>query len=138
MDRRKRDGIDYVHNAEDLPWPFPDNHFDRIIMSHIMEHLNPAFVVDIMNEMWRISKPGCILLIAMPYANSFGFWQDPTHRHAWNQATPTYFDPDKPLYQVYKPKPWKITNNVWKEEGNLEVSFKKIEERKINETAKKV
>lgn len=123
MDRRKRPGVDVVHDVEDLPWPFKDETFNTVAMSHLMEHLNPKYTVEIMNEIWRITKPGGHLMIAMPYAGSFGFWQDPTHIHAWNEATPTYFDPNCALYDVYKPLPWQIKDNIWRSDGNIEVCF---------------
>jgi len=127
MDRRKVTGVDVVHDAERIPWPFPDRIFDRVILSHVMEHLKPWLVNDIMDEMWRVLKAGGQLMIAMPYAGSFGFYQDPTHVKAWNEATATYFDPEhaSKLYDIYKPKPWKIEANVWRMDGNLEVVFSK-------------
>lgn len=121
MDRRLLTGVDVVHDAEALPWPFPDATFDRIICSHILEHLKPWLMVDLIDEAWRVIKPGGRLLIAMPYAGSFGFYQDPTHIKAWNEATATYFDPEKPLYAVYRPKPWRLEINTWHHDGNLEV-----------------
>jgi len=121
MDKRKVDGVDVVHDCEIIPWPFASNTFDRIIMSHLVEHLKPWLILDIFDEMWRIMKPDGELMIATPYAGSFGFWQDPTHIKPWNEATPTYFDPDYPLYQIYKPKPWKIRINSWHSNGNMEI-----------------
>ena len=125
MDKRKLPGVDVVHDVEVVPWPFPADTFDRIIMSHVMEHLKPWLVVDIMDEMWRVMKVGGVLMLSMPYAGSFGHWQDPTHVKPWNEATATYFDPDKPLYKVYKPKPWKIEGNVWRNDGNIEIALRK-------------
>ena len=43
-----------------------------------------------------------------------------------NQATWTYFDPGYNLYDIYKPLPWKIENNLWQETGQGEVLLKKI------------
>src|SRR3990172_1445653 len=122
MDRRKVDGVDVIHDCEILPWPFATNTFTRILMSHVMEHLKPWLVVDIMNEMWRVMKPDGVLMIATPYAGSFGFWQDPTHTKGWIEATPSYFDPDHAsgLYNIYKPKPWQIVVNSWHADGNME------------------
>jgi len=130
MDRRKLDGVDVVHDIEVLPWPFPDSLFDRIILSHVMEHLNPKLHVDLMNEMWRVMKPNGQLLLAMPYPGSFGHWQDPTHIKPWNEATPQYFDPDKPLYQIYQPKPWKIVDVAIHHSGNIEIRMEKRNEKK--------
>ena len=95
MDKRRVNGVDVVHDAEVLPWPFKPSTFNRIIMSHVMEHMKPWLVLDIMNEMWRVLKSKGELMISMPYAGSFGFFQDPTHTKSWNEATPLYFDPDK-------------------------------------------
>ena len=121
MDRRARLGVDIVHDCEVLPWPFKDETFDRIILSHLVEHLKPWLMVDIMDELWRVMKPKGQLLIATPYAGSFGFYQDPTHIKAWNEATPTYFDSAYPLYEVYKPRPWRLEQNIWRDMGNLEI-----------------
>lgn len=109
MDRRKVRGVDIVHDIEDLPWPLPDNCTQMALMSHVMEHLNPAIMIDLFDEIWRVLAPMGQLLVAVPYAGSFGAYQDPTHtRPGFNQATFEYFDPTKPLYAVYKPKPYKL------------------------------
>ncbi len=130
MDKRKRDGIDVVHDCEILPWPFAANTFDKIIMSHLVEHLKPWLIIDIFDEMWRVMKPNGQLMIATPYAGSFGFWQDPTHIKPWNEATATYFDSDCQLYQIYKPRPWKIMINSWHSNGNLEVVLSARKEKR--------
>ena len=51
----------------------------------------------------------------MPAPGSFGYWQDPTHTHTWNEVTPRYFDPDFDQYRHYRPKPWKIERTQWYE-----------------------
>ena len=128
MDRRKVDGIDVVHDLEDLPYPFPAELFNRVILSHVMEHLNPKYHVEIVDELWRILKVGGILCLAMPYAGSAGHWQDPTHIKPWNEVTPCYFDPrhTSMLYDVYRPKPWHVTANAYQMSGNLEIVMEKI------------
>lgn len=89
-----------------------------------------------MDEVWRIMKPGGQFMFTVPYAGSAGFWQDPTHCNGINQNTMIYFDPDyqRPgyennLYRIYHPKPWKILQNMWNSNGNLEVALeKRVEE----------
>jgi predicted SAM-dependent methyltransferase len=125
MDKRKLDGVDVVHDIEELPWPFGDEEFTRLIMSHIVEHLKPWLMVPVMDEAWRVLEPGGQVMIATPYAGSFGFNQDPSHVHGWNEATPHYFDPERELYKVYEPKPWKILQSVWQMYGNLEILMEK-------------
>lgn len=125
MDQRKLEGVDVVHDCEKLPWPFEDDTFNRVFMVHMMEHIKPWLVIDIMNEMWRIMKPDGVLMMVMPYPGSAGHWQDPTHIKPWNETTPHYFDPDKALYDIYKPSPWKIEGCVWRNDGNIEIALKK-------------
>ena len=125
MDRRKVLGVDVVHDIEKLPWPFPDTLFDRVILSHLMEHINPKYHVEIMDEIWRVTRVTGQVLLAMPYPGSFGHWQDPTHIKPWNEATPSYFDPDHPLYDVYRPKPWRILQLDVHRDGNIEIRMEK-------------
>lgn len=128
MDIRPLPGVDIVQDIEKLPWDIKDETFEVVFCSHILEHINPKLHVDIMNEIWRITKPSGVLTIGMPYAGSFNFWQDPTHIHAWNEATPQYFDPGFPLYKVYRPKPWRIQRNSFNPQENINVLFVKIKE----------
>lgn len=67
------------------------------------------------------------LAFSTPYAGSFGYWQDPSHCNGCNEATFHYFDPDTPLYTVYKPRPWRIVKGFpsWQVNGSLEVVMEK-------------
>ena len=125
MDKRAVDGVDIVHDIEEFPWPLEDNSCAVMIASHLIEHIAPQKQIGFMNEAWRIAVPGGLLIIATPYAGSFGWFQDPTHIASWNEATPTYFQAGTPLYNVYKPKPWKIEKLAFDHLTNLEVVFKK-------------
>ncbi len=126
IDKRPLSGVDIVHDIEVLPWPLPDACCRRILMSHIVEHLKPWCIMDIFDELWRVMEDHGQLLIATPYAGSPRFWQDPTHVHGFMEATAQYFDPDYPLYQVYRPKPWKIEQNVWHSVGDMEIILSKL------------
>jgi len=46
-----------------LPYPFPDNHADEILASHVLEHLYLP-IYDAMIELHRILKPGGKLIVA--------------------------------------------------------------------------
>jgi SAM-dependent methyltransferase len=130
LDIRPLDNVDIVHNLEDCPWPLPDGCVMQAIMSHVFEHINPAGgkVLQVMDEIWRVMKPGGRLAISMPYGWSFGYIQDPTHINPANEATFQYFDPRFPLYQIYQPKPWQIVQGfpAWQVNGNMEVLLEKI------------
>lgn len=127
MDRRAIPGVDVVHDVEVFPWPFEDDVFSHIVMSHVMEHIKPWLSIDVMNEMWRIMRMEGQLMMAMPYPGSYGHWQDPTHIRPWNEATALYFDPDREgsMWGIYKPKPWKLEMGNWRNDGNISFVFSK-------------
>lgn len=139
MDIRKVKGVDIVHDVQKFPWPIPSDSCFQILMSHLYEHIEPKYRVRVMDEMWRILKPHGQLMLACPYANSFGAMQDPTHYTCPNEATFTYFDPDHGLYEVYKPKPWKLERNTWRMNGCIEVimSPRKDKNRRLRKTKSK-
>lgn len=128
MDKRKVEGVDIVHDLEVFPYPLEDNSCLTIIGSHIIEHLKPWLTIDFFNECWRIMKPNGQLLLSTPYAGSEGYWQDPTHCNGFTQTTFKYFDPAHSLYNIYKPKPWRIEKGfpAYNLNGNLEVLMTKI------------
>lgn len=121
MDIRPCKGVDIVHDVQSFPWPIEDGVVFQVLCSHLWEHIEPKYRIDFMNEIWRIMMDRGQLLLSAPYYLSFGACQDPTHYTCPNEATFTYFDPNHPLYTIYKPKPWKIISNDYKMNGNLEV-----------------
>ena len=128
MDKRELDGVDIVHDLEDFPYPLEDECCLTIKGSHIYEHIKPWLSIDFMNELWRLLKVGGQLMLSLPYGWSYGYIQDPTHCNPANEATFTYFEKGKPLYNIYKPKPWKIEFSAYQQTGNIEVIMRKLEE----------
>jgi len=133
LDIRALDGVDIVHDIEEIPWPLPDGCVVVALCSHVVEHINPAKFgfVNVMNEIWRVMKPGGEIVISCPHGSSQGYLQDPTHINALNEQTWTYFDPEAHqggLYNIYKPKPWKIKMLNWSPAANIEVVLVKREE----------
>lgn len=76
------DVVDYggntVTDLNQYPWPFPDNHFDEVYASHILEHL-PNFNA-VVTEIWRISKPGASFTVKVPFFLSTKYYSEPDHR----------------------------------------------------------
>jgi SAM-dependent methyltransferase len=126
MDKRKVKGVDIVHDAQDFPYPLESDSCFQVLLSHLWEHIEPKHRIDLMNEIWRILKMDGQLLISVPYYLSFGACQDPTHYTCPTEATFTYFDPNCELYKIYKPKPWKLVQNNYSMNGNMEVILEKI------------
>ena len=127
IDKRKLPGVDIVHDLEKFPWPLENESCLTVVGSHIAEHINPQLTIDFFNEIWRVLKFDGQLALSMPYAGSPVYWQDPTHCNGFSQVTFQYFDPDYPLYGIYKPKPWAIEKGfpVYQINGNLEVLMRK-------------
>ena len=136
LDKRPLKGVDIVWDVQDFPWPIPDNCCFQALMSHLWEHIEPKYRFDVINEIWRIMKPGGQLLLSSPYYQSFGALQDPSHYGCPNEATFLYFTPKSPiLYGIYKPKPWNVISNVYNFCGNLEVIMEAIKEEAEIEAA---
>lgn len=108
MDVRRLPGVDVVHDWEKMPWPFPDNCANTVLLSHVLEHVKPWLFFPFMAEIHRVCKPHAQIFVSGPYAIGFRYVQDPTHITPINEATFCYFDPTHQLYAIYKPPPFKI------------------------------
>ncbi len=128
LDIRPLPGVDIVQDVEKYPWPLPDESVLTAVCSHVVEHINPHKFgfVNFMDEVWRIMKPGGEFAISCPHGSSQGFLQDPTHCNSINESTWAYFDPFEQrtmgvLYNIYRPKPWRVKFLNWNPATNIEV-----------------
>lgn len=125
-------GVDIVHDLEVTPWPLPDECVLTAVASHVLEHINPhkGVFINVMDEIWRVLKPNGQFAFVVPYAESHGMFQDPTHCNFINETTMAYFDPlhESKFYQFYRPKPWKIEFQAANRNGVLECILRKREE----------
>lgn len=129
MDIMDLPGVDIVHDLEVRPWPLPDECVITAVASHVLEHIQPArgVFLGVMDELWRVMKPNAQFAFVVPYAESHGYYQDPTHCNPINETTMLYFDPLDPsgLYTFYRPKPWKVEFQAMQRNGVLEVVLRK-------------
>lgn len=88
VDWSRETKADIVFDLNQLPYPFPDSHFDEILAYHILEHLDKP--VAIMRELHRILSPQGLLHIKVPHF-SRGF-SHVEHCHGFDVTFPRYFD----------------------------------------------
>jgi predicted SAM-dependent methyltransferase len=101
------------------PWPWEDSSVDEIYAADIFEHIGDIPRLDcyergpmggrhwsgrihVMNESWRVLKPGGILTMECPdAAKGCGQWQDPTHVTPWTPNGLQYFRQGTPAYKRF-------------------------------------
>ena len=84
------EGVDVVHNLDQYPYPFEDNTFDYIRLSHALEHLQS--ILKTMEEIHRIAKPDAEVEIITPHYTDASSWQDPTHIWHLNSRSFAFFE----------------------------------------------
>jgi len=82
---------DVVHDLNVFPYPWPDNSADEVVARHVLEHLED--IRKVMDELWRILKPGGQLLIYVPHFSHFQALTHPEHRHAFHYNSFQMFTP---------------------------------------------
>ena len=111
---------DIVHDLEKFPYPFENNSIDKILLSHVLEHIgqDPNIFNKIIVEFYRICKPEALIEIIVPHPRHDDFIADPTHVRPITVLGLSLFD--------------KELNEVWALEGAantplaliLDVNFK--------------
>lgn len=66
-----------LNQANIYALPYPDNTFDGVILSEILEHIDDD--VAGLKEILRVLKPGGVVAITVPNAN-YPFWWDPINK----------------------------------------------------------
>lgn len=97
---------DAIVNVFAPPYPFADNEFDHVLVSHILEHVPHVLpgtdgakngLILVIEEIWRILKPGGTVEVRVPHHNSRKRWKDPTHTRVVDPLQFEYFSPDHHL-----------------------------------------
>lgn len=90
-------GVDVVadlNGCASTPLPFDADSVDEFMLSHVLEHLPNALAL--MQELYRIAKPGAIAVVKTPYGSSDDAWEDPTHVRPYFTGSFSYFS--QPCY----------------------------------------
>ena len=121
LDSNPKAHADIVHDLSAIPYPFPDNEFDEIICTHVVEHVPD--VMALVTELYRIAKPGAAIKIVTPHYTNPDWATDPTHRNHFNSYTFNCFVEDRQLFPFYtevRLKPVRIyvsLANLWRALG---------------------
>ena len=80
IDAYPRSAADVIWDLDEFPWPLDSGKFDRIHMSHIIEHVRD--VNRTMAEIHRVARDGADVFVVTPHYSSHNSYTDPTHvRH---------------------------------------------------------
>lgn len=90
---------DIVHDLNVFPWPLEDSSFEFIRLWSVIEHLRD--IVAVVNEVYRVSKPGATVIIGTPHFSSANAYTDPTHVHWYSASFLDYFIEDTELSRTY-------------------------------------
>ena len=80
---------DQIVDLQSVPWPFQDDEFQHIVAKDILEHLgnDTHSIVDIIQEMYRVSENGAVWEVQFPHHRSDHAWDDPTHKRPLTPGT---------------------------------------------------
>lgn len=84
LDRVPGPAVDVVADLDALrsaPLPLPDDSIDEFLLAHVIEHLEDP--LGLLQELWRIAKPGALAVIRVPHGASDDAWEDQTHRRPY-------------------------------------------------------
>lgn len=93
IDIRQEVNPDIVCNVEN-GLPYRENTVDEVRAFDFLEHLWPDKRLPVIEEIFRVLKPGGILEHHTPSTDGRGFGCDPTHYSAWNIVSWLYYTHD--------------------------------------------
>jgi SAM-dependent methyltransferase len=73
--------------------PLPDKCIDEIYSNQTLEHIEN--IIHLMNECWRVLKPGGFMFACVPHRASPYAWADPTHKRVFVRESFLYYCQDE-------------------------------------------
>jgi len=96
LDHHPDSDADVLADFEQGHFPFADSSFDRVVCSHVIEHVRSP--VRLIEECWRVLKPGGTLLVKTPHYTHWTSWGDPTHFHHFHSGALRHFAAESTVY----------------------------------------
>lgn len=80
---------DILMNIEITPWSLPSDHFEKVLIKHVLEHVGADFptFTRVMQELYRVCVHGAEIEIHVPHYRHDTWWSDPTHVRAFTPLT---------------------------------------------------
>jgi SAM-dependent methyltransferase len=108
---------DLVCNIGFEPLPLGDDTVDRIVCRDFLEHLPKGYyseadkrmkypIIDLMNEIWRVLRPGGTFTSLTPCEPNIEVHRDPTHLSVWTLQSMDYFCGKYKVAKIYGVKEW--------------------------------
>jgi SAM-dependent methyltransferase len=108
---------DLVCNIGFEPLPLSDNMVDKIVCRDFLEHLPKGYysetnkrmiypIIDLMNEIWRVLRPGGTFTSRTPCEPHIEAHRDPTHLSVWTLESMDYFCGKYKVPKIYGVKEW--------------------------------
>lgn len=134
VDLVKVEGVDLVHDLDELPWPWPGNYIDEIEARDVFEHVrNP---IGFMCEAHRVLRRGRYLHMRTPnvLTNPFDAFTDPTHLRFPTPTTWDYWIKGTILYERHNAAYGGVefaSVDIHDDRGTLDVTLRKISRREV-------
>ena len=81
VDKESAYNPDMIMDLETFPWDIKTSSADKVVLTHVLEHLGtkPEDFLNVMKELYRITRPFGEIEITVPHPLSYNFIVDPTH-----------------------------------------------------------
>jgi ubiquinone/menaquinone biosynthesis C-methylase UbiE len=123
LDLNPATAADIVHDLNVYPWPLADSIFDRIVCSHIAEHVTD--MVRFVEEVHRVGRPGAQIEIVTPHFSNRFSYTDPTHVRHLSLFSFDFFVEQAPLQTS-------LVNRVFETQPPLAEFYSAVRFRKVH------
>lgn len=106
-------GVDHVVQLGREPLPFADGTVEAAHASHFMEHLTAVERCQLMNELYRVMRPGAQMTMLVPHWGSHRAYGDPTHQ----------WPPIGEMWFYYIKRDWRLSQAPHTDKSNWPLGY---------------